>query len=64
MALVNDFVLLAALTIVYFNIKSKILFILISIIAYFIWKNLGGINNWKLSTIKRFLINWDKINLK
>lgn len=58
-ALGGDFVLLAALVIGFIYVP-KITFVL-SIPTYFTWKSLGGFSSWKISTMKTFLKNWEKI---
>jgi len=57
--LLSDIWLLAANIICcyYFPILGVILVLL----TYKTWRNLGGFSNWKLSTMRCFLRNWEEL---
>ena len=58
-ALGSDFILLAALVILFRVFPVSALFLLV--LTYPAWKSTGGLSNWKLSSMKKFLRNWDLI---
>lgn len=54
----SDFILLAALCCIWWFF-TPILAIFLTFPTYFAWRKTGGISNWKISTIKNFLKNWE-----
>jgi len=53
----GDLLLLAALLYGFLVVPS--LTFILSIPVYFAWKSVGGLSNWRLSTIRSFLRNWE-----
>lgn len=61
-ALLGDLMIVAAFAYLFYAIpESTHTLIFLSIIAYILWRKMGGFSNWKLSTVKSFLRNWDRI---
>lgn len=58
-ALGSDFILLLALIVAFWFLP--ILTTVLCIPTYYAWKRTGGLSNWKLSTMKVFLKNWEAI---
>lgn len=60
-ALLSDFLLLLALGIVFYYC-GLVVGIVMTLLTYITWKDVGGISSWRILTIKSFLRNWDELS--
>lgn len=58
-ALGSDFLILLAIVVAFR--PFPILTLILCIPTYYAWKKTGGLSNWKPSTIKSFLKNWNEV---
>jgi len=55
----SDFMILAALMCVFW--WSPIIGFLVVYPTYSAWKSTGGLSNWRMKTIRKYLHNWDTV---
>lgn len=62
MALLGDLMIVSAFAYLFYGMPDETnMLIVFSIITFILWKDTGGFSNWKISTVKKFLKNWDLI---